>query len=309
MGQYKLKIAFVIATKDRPGELRSLMRNLEEQSHKPDEVIVVDGGNLPVIESLRQLSKFPIKYIKFRPPSAARQRNAGLRAVSPETGLIGFLDDDVILEETALERMMAFWDEATPSVVGAGFNMLNHPHLAAAKMKSSPLAESLGLYGAKKGRVLRSGFQTMIGEVDKTTEVQWLSTSAAVWRRPVFELYRFDEWFSAYSYLEDLDFSYKAGKSGRLAVVSDARYFHMTSPSGREGSYAFGQREILNRLYFVRKHPELSISRCVLALILRMAMSFFLYVKKGDARFLQRLLGNLAGFRRALFQGMTNFSH
>jgi GT2 family glycosyltransferase len=309
MGAFKPKIAFVIATKDRPGELRSLMRSLEEQSHKPDEVILVDGGDLPVIESLHHSLKFPVIYLKSRPPSAARQRNAGFKAVSPETDLIGFLDDDVILEKTALERMMAFWEEATPAVVGAGFSMINHPQLAAAKMKSTLLAEIYGLYSAKRGRVLRSGFQTMIGEVDKTIEVQWLPTGAAVWRRPIFELYQFDEWFSAYSYLEDLDFSYRAGKSGRLAVVSDARYFHMTSPSGREGSYAFGQREILNRLYFVRKHPELSISRCGVALILRMLMSFFLYVKKGDARFLQRLLGNIAGFRTALFQGMTNFSH
>jgi GT2 family glycosyltransferase len=309
MGQFRPKIAFIIATKDRPGELRSLMRSLEEQSHKPDEVILVDGGNLPVIESLHHSLKFPVIYLKSRPPSAARQRNAGFKAVSPETDLIGFLDDDVILEKTALERMMTFWEKATPEVVGAGFSMINHPQLAAAKMKSSPLAESLGLYGAKKGRVLRSGFQTMIGEVNKTMEVQWLPTGAAVWRRPIFELYQFDEWFSAYSYLEDLDFSYRAGKSGRLAVVSDARYFHMMAPAGREDSYAFGQREILNRLYFVRKHPELSTPRCVLALILRMAMSFFLYVKKGDKRFLQRLLGNIAGFRGALFQGMTIFSH
>ena len=309
MGQVRSKITFVVATKDRPGELRSLIRSLEEQSYKPDELIVVDGGNLPVIESLRHSSKFPVRYIKSRPPSAAKQRNDGLKVVSPETGLIGFLDDDVILEKTALERMMAFWEEATPAVVGAGFNMINHPQPAAAKMKSSLLAEIYGFYSAKRGRVLRSGFQTMIGEVDKTLEVQWLPTGAAVWRRPIFELYQFDEWFSAYSYLEDLDFSYRAGKSGRLAVVPDARYFHMMAPAGREGSYVFGQREILNRLYFVRKHPELSTSRCILALILRMAMSFFLYIKKGDRRFLQRLHGNIAGFKRALFQGIPIFSH
>lgn len=308
MGPSRLKIAFVVATKDRPEELHSLLRCLEEQSYKPDEVIVVDGGDLPVMESTLLSSKFPVKYLKFRPPSAARQRNAGIKAAGTSMDLIGFLDDDVILEKTALERMMAFWEEKIVSVVGAGFNLANHPQLAAAKMKSSLLSESLGFYSAKGGRVLRSGFQTMIGEVRKTMEVQWLPTGAAVWRRPIFEFHRFDEWFSAYSYLEDLDFSYRAGKTGRLVVVPDARFFHMPSPSGRENSYAFGKREILNRLYFVRKNPDLSTSRCVLALVLRMAMSFFLYIKNGEGKSLYRVFGNIAGFRSALFRGRTSFS-
>lgn len=38
------KAAIVIAIKDRPAELRSLLRNLEARSHRPDEVIVVDSS-------------------------------------------------------------------------------------------------------------------------------------------------------------------------------------------------------------------------------------------------------------------------
>jgi len=299
MGKYQHKISFVVATKDRPQEMLSLLKCLETQSRRPDEVIIVDGGNNSVPENFVQSIKIPVKYIKFFPPSAARQRNAGLTFISSEIDLIGFLDDDIILEHTALERMLSFWEKASEDIVGASFNLVNHPSLAASNLKYSCLAEKLGIYNKKAGRVLRSGFQTMIGTADRTMEIQWLPTGAAVWRRTVFDTQKFDEWFAAYSYLEDLEFSYRAGKSHRLAVVADARYFHYPASGGRVSSFSFGKREVANRLYFVRKHTDLSILRCIFALGLRMLMSFYLFAKKRDAKYLSRVLGNIGGFKQA----------
>lgn len=289
----------MIATKDRPKEILAVLKSLENQSKRPNEVIIVDGGTRPRSENAFCSFKFPVKYFRYFPPSAARQRNAGIKAVYSEANLVGFLDDDILLDYNALERMLAFWEGASEDTGGASFNLVNHPSLLAPKIKYSYFAKKLNLYSKKPGKVLRSGFQTIVGTVEKTTEVEWIPSTAAVWRRRVLASDHFDEWYEASSYLEDLEFSYRLAKFYRLAVVADARYFHYPAHGGRENCYIFGKREVLNRLYFVRKYPELSIFYCFFALLLRMSLTLYLFFRNGDVHFLQRILGNIAGFKKA----------
>ncbi|MCK7469616.1 MAG: hypothetical protein MZU95_01515 [Desulfomicrobium escambiense] len=106
--------------------------------------------------------------------SATRQRNLGIDAVGPDIDLIGFLDDDAVLDENAVEAMLRFFDEFGPELGGAAFNMINHPAMDLPELKSTPLVESLGLYARRGGAVTPSGFQTMIGAVEATTWTDWL---------------------------------------------------------------------------------------------------------------------------------------
>jgi len=288
-----LKLTFVVATRDRPDELRRMWRSLCRQTRPPDEVVVVDAGAGPSPLEGLDPAAFPATHIRAERPSSAGQRNAGLDAVSPGTDLVGFLDDDAVLEEGAVEEMLRFWEGADGAVGGAAFNMTNHPPLRAARWKSLPFVEHAGIYGRKPGVVLKSGFQTMIGTVAETTPTAWLPSTASVWRREVLRHHRFDEWFDGYSYLEDLDFSYGVGKSLVLKVVAGARYAHHPQASSRLDPFRFGRKEVANRLYFVRKNPELSPGLCRLALCLRMLMSLADGILRGKGQELRRARGNL----------------
>ena len=110
----------------------------------------------------------------------------------------------------------------------------------------------------------------------------------------------FDEWYSGYSYLEDLDFSYRAGREYRMAVVADARYNHYPVASGRGTAFVFGRREVLNRVYFVRKNNELNILKCYASLLLRVLISLIQGVSKGKIRFFQRAAGNVWGIMTSI---------
>jgi hypothetical protein len=138
----------------------------------------------------------------------------------------------------------------------------------------------------------------MIGKVAKTISVQWLPSGAAVWRRSVFENHRFDEWYDGYGYLEDLDFSYEIGKKHSLAVVATAGYRHFPDWSDRAGKFGFGRKEVLNRLYFVHKHPEISIPKCYVTLVLRTLISFYLSFAEPREGNFRRTLGNICGLLR-----------
>jgi len=293
------KIAFVVATKDRPEELRRLWRSLRAQSRVPDEVVVVDASERPAPPLGPEGAPPLLRHIRTAAASATRQRNLGLDAVRADAGLVGFLDDDVVLEGDAVEEMLRFFDTASPGVGGAAFNMANHPPLEWPFLKRTRLAATLGLYAGRGGSVTASGFQTMIGPVEKTEWTDWLPSGASVWRREVLRRFRFDEWFDGYSYLEDLDFSYRVGRTSKLAVVVAARYLHLQAPGGRGGGYAFGVREVLNRSYFVRKHAELSLGKCRAALAVRLLMSLALAFRERQASYAARAFGNAVGLVRS----------
>jgi len=296
------EISFVVATKDRPEELIRMWRSLRSQSRVPDEVIIVDSSARPSTLVGPQAAPPVLRYIRTAVASATRQRNLGLDAVGPDTDLIGFLDDDVVLEEGAVEEMLRFFETADAGVGGAAFNMANHPPLDWPVLKRSRLAEALGLYARRGGAVTASGFQTMIGPLARTEWTDWLPSGASVWRKDVLRDCRFDEWFGGYSYLEDLDFSYRVGKSYKLAVVAGARYLHLQAPGGRGGGYAFGLREVLNRVHFVKKYPEFSPGKCYAALTARLLMNVAFAARERKASFIARAFGNAVGLVRSAFE-------
>lgn len=296
MPRFRDKIAFIVATKDRPTELRRMLKSLEAQSYQPNQVIIVDGGDQQVNYVVQEYPNLYTKYLRCIPPSASRQRNIGVRVVDPGITLIGFLDDDIVFVDNALEAVMEFWEKASYDIGGAVFNMVNPPPLYASWLKFLPTAEKLGLYSRDRGMVLPSGFHTMIGYVPEMTYTQWLPTIAVAWRRGILEKFQFDEWFEGYSYLEDLDFSYRVGKKWKLAVVADARFYHHHSPEGRDSGFQFGKKEAINRIYFVRKHHELSTFFCLLALFGRIFISILLMFKeKRPIYYIQRIFGNVKG--------------
>jgi len=272
------------------------------QSYRPDQIIIIDSGTLSVKAVLKDFPELNLIYKTFFPPSAAKQRNFGLRDVSPDITLVGFLDDDVELDTLAIESLLLFWENAPDQVAGVALNMMNHPDLFVSSLKHLPFAERLGLYSKKKGDVLPSAFQTMIGTVKNDVFVNWLPTGAVVWQKNIFEDYQFDEWFTDYSYLEDLDFSYRVGKKYSLMVLGEAEYYHFPTAQGRGSGYKFGIKEVENRLYLAKKHKEFSLLKCYLALCVRMMMNLGLFFREQKFHYFQRALGNAGGLMSSIFR-------
>jgi glycosyltransferase involved in cell wall biosynthesis len=274
-----------------------MLGSLEVQSSLPDQVVVVASGS---DESRRVVNEFPslnIRYQHISRPSASRQRNAGLKLVDAEATLVGFLDDDIVLEPDAFEAMLAFWEQASPDVGGAGFNLRNitAPETER-KWKLRPavwLYDAFMLRNERNGRVLRSGFPTPIYPVSHNTYVDWLESLGFVFRKEVVDQFQFDEFFEGYSYLEFLDYTYSISRKYRLCVVSNAWVTHYSSPI--EDSYLLGKKQVINRIHFVRKHEGLSLPRCYLTLLLQVFFSVAVGILLRDLGYFKRAWGNCAG--------------
>ena len=293
------KLAIIIPTIGRYAELRRMLASLARQTRLPEQVLIVGEGDRNA-EIALEFPKLHAEFISLPGSSICDARNRGTQAARADTDLIAFMDDDIVLEPRVIEALMDYWNNAPEDLGGTGCNLVNYPRLHAWGLKSLRLTSRLALYDSRKGVVLRSGVHTMMPAIRETTYVQWLPTYAVVYSRKVLAEFRFDEWFESYSYLEDLDFSYRIGKKYKLAVVADARFCHYPSEVGRPSAYLFGKKEVLNRLYFVSKHLELSPPLCCLALCIRALMSVFLGITRFDVDYFKRLAGNLEGLLSVL---------
>jgi glycosyltransferase involved in cell wall biosynthesis len=100
-------ISLVICTRDRPDELARCLAGLEQQSRRPDEVIVVD--NASVGAETRQVAEAAgVRYVREDRPGLDFARNTGLLAAGSE--IVAYTDDDTELHPRWLERLAAAFD-------------------------------------------------------------------------------------------------------------------------------------------------------------------------------------------------------
>lgn len=298
------KLAFVVPTKDRPDDLRRMLASLDAQTRRPDQVIVVDGSSPDVRFVVEAFCQLNLDYVRVFPPSLARQRNAGMQKLRADITLAGYLDDDVVLEPDAIEKMMGYWERAGSDLGGTVFNITNTPPPNWVHVK-----RLFGLDHPVPGRVLPSGWTTILGNQPTDIDTDWLCGGATVWRREVIERYPYDEWFQGTGYLEDLDYSYTVRGRYRLALVAAARLAHYSPPYRKDRHFLLGRWQIVNRMYFVRKHRArgLSVPRAWIAGLSLLAMQLAQAAFRFDIDSWNRARGNIAGMFDEIFGRARSF--
>jgi len=291
------KLTILVPTMDRPKQLRRMLESLSVQSVLPARVVVVAAGTQESRSVVNEFPKLDIQYIHLTRAGTSWQRNAGLKALDPSSTLVGFLDDDVVLEPGALEAMLAFWENAPADLGGAGFNFRNV--LAPETQRKWSLRSLVRLYDTimigkePKGKVLPSGYPTPVYPITQDTFADWLETLALVFRREVVQQFQFDDFYAGYSYLEHVDYTYAVSRKYRLCIVSNAWVTHYSGPI--RNSYLLGKMQVINRIHFVRKHEELSFPRCYLTLLLHTFFNLAVGVLLRDLGYFKRAGGNCVG--------------
>ena len=269
-----------------------MLGSVSEQSALPDQLIVVDGSASPVEHVVRAFPRLPIEYVRCVPPSLARQRNAGMARLAAGITLAGYLDDDLVLERDAIERMRAFWDSSQADLGGAAFNITNNPKPGALRLK-----RLFGIDSARPGRVLASGCASTIPGQAADIETEWLYGGATVWRRGVIESFTYDEWFIGTGFMEDIDYSFGVRLRHRLAVVASARVIHYSAPVRLDRQSLLGTWQVVNRMHFVRKYRDrgLSLVAAWYATAGLLLLNLGAGLLRGSRAHLNRARGNLAG--------------
>jgi glycosyltransferase involved in cell wall biosynthesis len=262
------------------------------QTRKPDQLVIVDGSDPVIKDVVDEFAALPITYVRVFPPSLAEQRNAGMEKMSGDITLAGYLDDDIVLEDDAIERMMSFWENADASIGGVAFNITNFPYPQHIGLKRLFWIDS-----DRPAQVLPSGFVSSSGFQDKDIEADWLCGGATVWRRDVVENYRYDDWYQGMGFMEDVDYSFAVREKYRLVLLASARLAHYSRPIRPDRQFLMGKWQIVNRMRFVRKFRSRGLSERkawiagIALLILNLAKAGFTL----NGEYWNRARGNIAG--------------
>jgi GT2 family glycosyltransferase len=269
-----------------------MLASLRAQTRRPHQIIVVDGSENPVEDVVESFREMAVEYVRCIPPSLARQRNAGMARVAPQISIAGYLDDDVVLEPDAIERMLGFWETAGSDVGGAAFNIVNNP-----TPKVIFLKQLFGIDSRVPGRVLPSGFPTSIPRQSARIETDWLFGGATLWRRHVIQEFAYDEWFIGTGFMEDIDYSFNVRGRYRLMLVADARLTHYSHPVRPDRQYLLGWWQVVNRMYFVHKyrHRGMSVAQAWWTTVGLIVLNILAALWRRSIQHWNRARGNVAG--------------
>ena len=249
-----MKISIIIPTKDRPYKIKKLLNQLYNNKFFFNEILVVDSSNVDNKKKLIFIIKQAELNIKLinSIASISVQRNKGLKNMKKSNKFFMFLDDDIVFKKNSFVEMRKFIKKNEKLYIGYGFNLISKIDYGFLEsIKRNKIMEKLGIYNTNIGKIVRSGWQTKINNVKKNQEVEWLSTQAVIYANNKKKI-NFDNFFKGYSYLEDLDYSYRMSNFGKLIVVKKARYYHNNDIERK--SFSFGQKEFINRYHFIKKN-------------------------------------------------------
>ena len=221
----------------------------------PSRVIIVDSSDespdLPLITS-----KFQIDFFHTNLNSAARQRNFGLRSIKnlkASYSYVSFIDDDVRVDSNYFERVIAIF-EAHADAVGVSGVALNEFY---SQRKRSWVSDAIGLTG-KPCSITAANINIPADRDTVNLEAEWL-IGCSTWKLTLLtDSIAFEEDFDNQSVFEDVIFSFRCKKLGRLICDSRIKLDHMYSPIGRSNSFEFYRSWTRNRYRLFRYDQQKS---------------------------------------------------
>ena len=253
-------ISAIIPTYNRPESLNACLFSILDQTRLPDELVIVDDGDLGGFPMESNLSEKGVlcTYLKKETPGVVESRN---NAASVAKGnILLFLEDDVVLFNDYIEQLLStFEQDSNGSLAGVGGIIDNDRFtLTHGVLRYMPYL-IFGVAGVREGKILRSGFATDYGAtpwpIREAREVDFLLGGVSAFRKNIFDNYQFSSLYrsrSGYGQGEDKEFSYRVSKDHRLLINPEARLLHHCAPKSNFDRATKGRAFVLSRYYFFR---------------------------------------------------------
>jgi Glycosyl transferase family 2 len=232
-----LRVAVILASTGRPDNLATAIKHFQNQSVKPDSILLSVVTEQDVPQSAATLNG--VTWVAG-PRGLPAQRNTGLRSVGECVDIIAFFDDDYVPSRFCIERVAKFF-AAHPDVVGAnGFLVddgINSPGISVSKAEAmlqdyderpapglSIIKDQFGLYGCNMA-----------------------------YRAAALDGIWFDERLKLYGWQEDIDFAAQLLNRGRIVKTDAFAGVHQGVKGGRTSGVRLGYSQVSNPLYLARK--------------------------------------------------------
>ncbi len=259
-----MNINVIIPTFNRARELESALNSILKQTLLPSEVIIIDQSENTATKDLvesfdRTNQSCGVRFIWHyqREKGSAKARNVGARLAKGE--IICFTDDDVVLQENYFAALKSYFDKY--SHIGGICGNVEVPNPPSGfKWFLRRLLLRVFLIDFGNGKMTPSGFGFPIfqREIEGLTYVELVAGYSMNFRRQFIENDMFDEFFTGYSFREDVELSYRISRKTQLALIPEARFQHNTSPTNRINLEPLKRMQFRNYYYVFNKHRNVS---------------------------------------------------
>ena len=223
-----LPFSIIISTRNRPILLGRIIETIILNSNALPHLvqfIVIDSSKSSESEEVVAVigKKIPIKFIKADlSASLPEKRNTAIAHLTGNSEIVFFLDDDVELDPHFFENTLRCFENS--NIVGVGGRDIN-------KSLRTPKRWQIffKLTSTQQGVILVSGQNVEYINSDEDMEVEWISGCVMSFRASLLDHIRFDE--NRHFDGEDVDFTYRASKFGKLVCSPNAKYQHSSSLS------------------------------------------------------------------------------
>ena len=287
MNQYTVVI---IATKGRPQEVSNLLETLEQQTIRPDKIVVSACEPNDIAKGLAIPENAEVL---FGPPGLPAQRNRALSSVSGKCDIVVFFDDDFIPSRYWIEHIQNLLttqsdvDGVTGEVLADGVKTggIRWPDGQAIVDRMDSSREKSAFVDNFRMRDIRSGYGCNMA-----------------FRARAIEHLTFDERLVLYGWLEDLDFGCRATAGGEKMIWSDAVWgVHLGINRGRVSGLKFGYSQVVNPWYLMKKGSIKPLDAAVHILRGLVANSLAIFLPTSHVDRWGRLKGNIIGMREIAF--------
>jgi len=265
----RLEFSILIATKDRPKELALLLDSITKSTILPSKLVIVFAGTdiNQIVSNYNSI--ISIELIKSEIASQFFQKSEGIKSLKSNDAWVLFLDDDVLIDNKAIEILVNRYvcNEKYSQYAGFGLAIKNIKYRNF-NFLSKLLLYVFKLYSFKPGTITKSGHPQSYLQQDLDYNVSWLN-GTSLWRSDVLKTYLENNLVVGHSSYEDVIFSYNVSKKHNLLFVPDV----YVSSQKKLDSQLLGHKQFLYgsylRYFFVETNKEFSKFWLLVAQVLR----------------------------------------
>ncbi|MAM63154.1 glycosyltransferase [Maritimibacter sp. UBA3975] len=232
------RVVVGIPTTGRPAILPETVRAIARQRRLPDLVILSVATEDDLGDLDTQALPFPVEVVTG-PKGATLQRNRMMRRLGREDVLL-LLDDDFLMAPDFVGNTLAVFRDNPDVVIATGTVLADG--ILGAGMDHATGARRLAELSAAPGTDALSPIYAGYG-----------CNMAFRARAALDNDIRFDEALPLYSWLEDVDFSRRLARHGRVVKAGSMRGVHLGTKTGRTPGVFLGYSQIANPIYLMRK--------------------------------------------------------
>ena len=242
-----------VCTYKRADGLERFLESLKAQEPTPAAVVVVDaspdGETERLVRGYQEIDQLCdwFRYFRVRGKFDTLTCSRNLAVNATTTDLLVFFDDDVVLEPNCVAEMEKVHRQRGEEVVGVGAYDTNDTQSPPFFWRMRRILRMVP--HLKPGHYARSGISipwSFLQPTDQIVEGEWLVGFAMMWKTAKAQETGFNEAFGGHSTGEDLDFSLRMARHGKLCVAGKARILHLQKASGRPNAYMSAYTAVRN---------------------------------------------------------------